>query len=367
MMQNIQENTVTFVLAGGRGERLDPLTRGRAKPAVPFGDGRIIDFTLSNCLRSTLPLPYILTQYQADSLQQHVGRWWRLHAAEAAGVAVPVCVSASNGASYRGTGDALRQNIDRFTHADYVAVLSADHVYEMDYRELIRFHVANGAAATIGSIVYPKSFASQFGVMEVDSRWRIRSFHEKPRNPVTLPDRPDKILASMGIYVFDAAVLAEVLKPGGFSKAGDSCDIGRDVLPRLAADYPVYAFNFADNKTGHPLYWRDVGTLDSYYSTAMELFGTSGSVISRDAHVHETAEVVDSIILPGVRVGRGARVRGAILDENVCVPAGIDVGYGRHDASLFTVTPKGIVVVPANTSLPRVRTFRTDFQQTVEA
>src|SRR5688572_13778356 len=197
MMRNIQGNTVTFILAGGRGERLDPLTRGRAKPAVPFGDGRIIDFTLSNCLRSKLTHPYILTQYQAGSLQQHVGRWWRLHAAEAGWDTAAVCVSPCNGASYRGTGDALRQNINRIGDADYVVVLSADHVYDMDYREMIRFHVQNGAAATIGSIVYPKSFASQFGVMEVDSCWRIRNFHEKPSVPVTLPSRTDEILASM--------------------------------------------------------------------------------------------------------------------------------------------------------------------------
>jgi glucose-1-phosphate adenylyltransferase len=312
---------------------------------VAFGEGRIIDFTLSNCIRSQLTHPYILTQYRAHTLQQHVGRWWRRHGANAPCHAAPVCVSAANGLSYRGTADALLQNRSLFEESNLVVVLSADHVYEMDYRHLIATHLERRAAATIGSIVYPKSAASQLGVMEVDSTWRVRGFHEKPDAPVTLPGRPDRVLASMGIYAFDAAILLEALQCGSGAK---SCfDIGRDLVPGLVKNASVAAFNFADKKTGDPLYWRDIGTLDSYYTTSMEWFGASGSIISKRAFVHETAQVHNSILLPGARVGRGARIRGAILDQDACVPAGARVGCESRSSSLYTVTPNGVIVVPA--------------------
>ena len=186
---DVRSKTVTFILAGGKGERLDPLTRERAKPAVPFGDRRIIDFTLLNCFRSGLKHPIVLTQYKPDSLHRHVRRWWLSLAASAANAeAAPVCVPASKGRAYRGTADALFRNIGCFNPIPqsrsegprYVVVLSADHIYEMDYTELIQFHVDHGAEATIGSIVYPRASSGQFGIMEVNDRWRVIGFEEKP-------------------------------------------------------------------------------------------------------------------------------------------------------------------------------------------
>jgi glucose-1-phosphate adenylyltransferase len=343
-------NVATFILAGGRGERLGPLTEHRAKPAVPFGDARIIDFTLSNCLRSHLSHPFILTQYHANSLHQHVGRWWRQHASEADAGAAPVCVPSLSGANYRGTADALLQNLERFQDSEYVVVLSADHVYNLDYQELLRSHVEAHAAVTVGAIVCPKRSARQFGVMDVDSTWRVRGFQEKPLDPAALPGRPDAVLASMGIYVFNADVLRDALQQGGH-------DIGRDLMPRLVASRPVHAFNFADKRTGASRYWRDIGTLDSYYASAIECYGVGGSVISEDAVVHKSATVTDSILLPGVKVERGALVRRAILADNVYVPAGARIGYGRHDCALFPVTANGIVVVPANVTVPPTPTL----------
>jgi len=358
MEQN--SSVVAFILAGGRGERLGPLTRDRAKPAVPFGDARIIDFTLSNCLRSHLSHPYILTQYHANSLHQHVRRWWHHRAANAASGAAPVCVPSSLGASYRGTADALLQNQEKFKDAKHVVVLSADHVYDLDYRELLRSHIETGAAATISAVVCPASSARQFGVLEVDSSWTVRGFQEKPDVPVTLPGRQDQVMASMGIYVFDARLLADSLRRcvnrGGY-------DIGKDLLPELVPSASVHAFNFADHKTGAPRYWRDIGTLDSYYQTAIECFGIGGSVISSEASVHHAARVTDSILFPGVRIERGALVRRAILTENVCVPAGARVGYGHHDLAIFPVTDNGIVVVPPHVTIPASPAFTPAFLQ----
>lgn len=354
-MGSVLANTVTFVLAGGRGKRLDPLTRGRAKPAVPFGDRRIIDFTLSNCLHFGLKHPFVLTQYHADSLHEHVRRWWLSSAAPAAATeAAPVCVPATKRHAYLGTADALFRNLDFLNEAEHVVVLSADHIYEMDYREMIRFHLDHGGAATIGAIACPRASSIRFGVMEVSDRWRVASFEEKPQNPKTLPGQPEKILASMGIYVFNAGVLADVLKRDATSRSSRH-DIGSNIVPELVHSHAAYAFNFAHKETGEPHYWRDVGTLDSYYTASMESFGASGSVVSETAQVHETAEIVESILLPGVCVGRGARIRRAILDENVCVAAGASVGFEDSADSQFTVSPKGIVVVPANTTVPLVR------------
>lgn len=347
-------NVATFILAGGRGERLGPLTESRAKPAVPFGDARIIDFTLSNCLRSHLSHPFILTQYHANSLHQHVGRWWRQHAAKADCGAAPVCLPPEDGASYRGTADALRQNLERFKDAEHVVVLSADHVYNLDYQDLLRSHVEARADVTVGAIVCPKSSASQFGVLEVDSTLRVRGFKEKPQNPITLPDRPGHVLASMGIYVFDAGVLRDGLQQAANRGAHD---IGKDLMPPLVASVHVHAFNFADKKTGAPRYWRDIGTLDAYHASAIECYGVAGSVIHKSAVVHKTATVTDSILFPGVTVDRGALVRRAILADNVHVPAGARIGYGRHDSAMFLVTANGIVVVPANVTVPAAAAF----------
>lgn len=344
------ETTVTFILAGGRGERLQPLTRDRAKPAVPFGDRRIIDFTLSNCIQSGLTHPFVLIQQHAESLHQHV-RCWSLSqtVATPSQKAQPTCVPSRRTSPYRGTADALFQNATLMKDATEVVVLSADHIYELDYRQMIQYHRDREAAATIASIVCPKQYASQFGIMAVNADWRVVDFEEKPANPKTVPGRPGHVLANMGVYIFDARILVQALSEDARAESSNH-DIGRNVLPKLALTERVYAFNFVDHKTGEPGYWRDVGTLDSYYAAVMECYGNGGSVISERALIHRTADIVESIVMPGARVGPGARVRRAILDENVVVGAGACVGYGSNaQAYPFTVTSTGITVVPAGT------------------
>jgi glucose-1-phosphate adenylyltransferase len=350
---NALEQTVTLVLAG-RGERLDPLTRGRAKPIVAFGDRRIIDFTLSNCLRSGVKRPFVLTQYLPDSVHEHVRRWWLAHAADTAkSDAAPVCLPSRNGCVYAGTADALFQNIPVLAKTEYVLVLSSDHIYEMNYREMIQFHVTHGGAVTIGSVVVPQASGNRFGIMEVNDSCQVLGFEEKPEEPKTLPGQSHQVLASMGIYIFNARVLEDALRHDAALRSSQH-DIGASIIPRLVSSISMYAFQFADKKTGKPLYWRDVGTLDSYYSASMECFGASGSVICKGVQTHETAEIIDSILLPGARLERGVRIRRAILDENVYVPAGASVGYKDSVDQQFTVTPKGLVVVPANTIVPLV-------------
>src|SRR5262245_58590797 len=200
-VRSILSETSTFVLAGGRGSRLSPLTRHRSKPAVPFGDRCIIDFTLSNCLKSNLLEPHIITQYQAAHLIQHVRRWWLGQAASgAAASSSPVCVPASMPA-YSGTADALFRNMHLLNpHDEHVLVLSADHIYDMDYRELLQYHVHSGADATVAAILYPIELSRQFGILEVDHENRIVDFEEKPAEPKEVPGHPGKVLANMGVY-----------------------------------------------------------------------------------------------------------------------------------------------------------------------
>ena len=295
-MQDILSQTVTFVLAGGRGARLAPLTRDRSKPAVPFGDRHIIDFALAT----------------------------NVHA--------------------------LRRN------TRYVLVLSADHIYEMDYRELLRFHADRDADATLAAIVYPSESSQQFGILEVDEANYVAGFEEKPAQPRELPGQPGRVLANMGIYVFRKdTFLDALLRDADDPKSVH--DIGRNVFPDLVTRKDVYAFRFEDRETRRPGYWKDVGTIDSYYEASMEWLDTlprthrlagSGSVIADGVRIHRSAEVIDSILMPGVDIGPGARIRCAILDENVRVMPGAHIGYGTVENQNFKPTSNGILVVPAN-------------------
>jgi glucose-1-phosphate adenylyltransferase len=202
-MADILSQTATFVLAGGRGARLAPLTHERSQPAVPFGDRQTIDFTLLNCLHSNIIHPYVITQYQAANLTRHVRRWWLRQSAAAEAATAPVCVPAPH-REYLGTADALLRNIHALEPSTrYVMVLSADHVYDMDYRDLLQFHTARNADATLAAVVYPSDLSRQFGILEVDSSGRIAGFEEKPAQPKPVPGQPGKVLANMGIYVFD--------------------------------------------------------------------------------------------------------------------------------------------------------------------
>jgi glucose-1-phosphate adenylyltransferase len=355
-MHEIFSRTVTFVLAGGRGARLAPLTRDRSKPAVSFGDRRIIDFALANCLRSKLAHPFVITQYQAAHLSSHIRQWWLQQCVSDAGaMTAPVCRPAPK-REYLGTADALLRNIHLLErNTQYVMVLSADHIYDMDYRELLQFHVDQGADATLAAIVYGREAAQQFGIVEVSESDRITSFEEKPAQPKELHGQPGKVLANMGIYVFHKDVLVDALRRDA-NDPNSVHDIGRNVLPDLVKHKSVSAFRFEDPVTGKPGYWKDVGTIDSYYEASMEWLNRlpathrlagSRSVIAEGVRVHRSAEVIDSILLPGVDVGPGARIHRAILDENVQVMPYSHIGYGTAENETSQHTPKGIVVVPA--------------------
>ena len=230
-IQNILSQTKTFVLAGGRGARLAPLTSKRSKPAVPFGDRRIIDFVLSNCLRSNLKHPVVITQNQGAHLMQHVGRWWLERSASgAAATASPVCVPCPS-QEYLGTADALFRNVQLLDpKTQYVLVLSADHIYDMDYRALLQFHADRDADATLAAVVHPSESSQQFGILEVDESGRIAGFEEKPTHPKELSGRPGRVLANMGIYVFNKRVLLDALQRDA-ENSHSVHDIGRNILP----------------------------------------------------------------------------------------------------------------------------------------
>jgi glucose-1-phosphate adenylyltransferase len=395
--------TLTFILAGGEGQRLLPLTRDRAKPAVPFGGiYRLIDFTLSNCVNSGFHRINILTQYQSESLHAHV-RKWRLRIPPGVNRDEgPVCQCPVSGKRYRGTADAVFQNlaIVESSRAEFVLILSGDHVYKMDYRELLRFHVDDGADATIAAVEYPSHAASEFGILEMDSRGRLGGFAEKPTKPKPICADSSNSLVSMGVYVFNARALTDVLR--GDAQQNTSHDFGKDIIPALIADRKVSVYNFSERGVRYGSHWRDIGTVDAYYRANMEFLLSSfpdtyasaswplyalerqfdcecrevrrvsklsvvdsvvpepvslgpgarivHSVLSPSIRIESSAEVRDSILLENVRVGARARIQRAILDENVRVEDGVEIGYdSSKDREYGFVTKSGIVVIPANT------------------
>jgi len=395
------KKVLAMVLAGGRGERLYPLTRDRAKPAVPFGGiYRIIDFTLSNCINSDIRRVYVLTQYKSISLHRHIQFGWNILSTPLGEfIEVIPAQQRLDEHWYQGTADAIFQNIYTLQQErpDLVLILSGDHIYKMDYRKMIAFHMEKGADLTIAAIRMDRNLSRSFGVMEVERDARIVGFQEKPEEPKTLPDDPGTILASMGIYVFTTEVLVRRLIEDARSES--SHDFGKDVVPAMIGKDRLFAFDFKQGDQRETGYWRDVGTIEAYYEANMDLLsvvpqlnlydsawpiftyqlphppaktvwdeekriGTalnsiisngciiSGgtvkrSLLSPNVRIHSYASVEDSILFEGVEVGRYAKIRRTIIDKEVQIPSGMEIGYNPHeDMKRFTVTDSGIVVVP---------------------
>lgn len=398
------QDTLTVVLAGGMGSRLSPLTDDRAKPAVPFGGKyRIIDFTLTNCLHSGLRRILVLTQYKSHSLQKHLRDGWSIFNPELGEFITVVPPQMRKGGKwYEGTADALFHNMWLLSRSDakYVVVLSGDHIYRMDYAAMLEEHIENKAELTIACMEVARQDASAFGVMAIDEAQRICSFVEKPNDPPALPNNPDRSLASMGIYIFTMDTLRQAL----FEDAElehSSHDFGKDIIPKLIPSGRVFAYQFANEKgrVAKDSYWRDVGTLDSFYEANMDLLepvppmnlyqknwairtyepqlppartvssatGNEGifinsiiangvinsggsvqhSIVSSSVRINDGATIVDSILFDDVEVGEGCQLVGCIIDKHVKIPPYTKIGIDRAaDLQRFTLSEKGIVVVP---------------------
>jgi glucose-1-phosphate adenylyltransferase len=397
--------TLAIIMAGGRGERLKDLTAHRCKPATPFGGKfRIIDFVLSNCVNSGIRQISILTQYKAQSLIQHVQRGWSYLRGEFGEFVETIPAQQQIGTMwYRGTADAVHQNIELILshRPKHVLVLAGDHIYKMDYGPMIAYHVEKGADITVGVVEVPAPDSVHFGVLTATEWNRVTKFSEKPKVPDTLPGRPDAILASMGIYVFNTRLLEKMLGEDALDEKS-AHDFGKDILPKaIAGNLQVFAYPFQDVKTRAQSYWRDVGTIDAYYDASIELVHVkpelniydqdwpiwtyqvqqppakfildedgrrgvainsmvsggciiSGAVVREsllfsDVRVDEGSSIQSSVILPHVEIGRGCVVRGAILDEGCEIPDGMTIGVDRAaDAARFHVTDKGVVLVTAD-------------------
>jgi glucose-1-phosphate adenylyltransferase len=408
---SILRNTITMLLAGGQGERLDPLTAFRSKPAVPFGGKyRIIDFALSNCLNSGLRKIYILTQYKSDSLAQHVFEAWSIFNPELGEFIYSVPPQRKlNNEWYLGTANAIFQNINLFSNdskAKWVLVLSGDHIYKMDYLKMLQYHEDMKSDLTIACIDVPKDEASRFGIVGVNEKHAIQSFVEKPADPPEIPDQPGSSFVNMGIYVFNASTLREVFHEME-SKKIKAVDFGNDVLPFMVkSSRNVYAYKFFDENKKTKPYWKDIGTIDSYYAASMDLISVtpefnfydlswpmrtyqgqyppaktvshegervgrtlnslicdgsivSGGLVERsligpNVRVNSYSYVTDSIIMNNCNIGRHARIRRTIIDKNVTVPEGYEIGFDiESDRKKFTVTDSGIVVIAKNQVLPK--------------
>jgi glucose-1-phosphate adenylyltransferase len=401
------ENIFTMVLAGGRGERLHPLTEHRAKPAVPFGGKyRIIDFVLSNLINSGIHSIYVLTQFKSQSLLQHLAEGWQFGGLlkDQFIIPVPAQMRSPGETWYKGTADAIYQNANLIEQSDpaVVAIFSADHIYRMNISSMIGYHEQKRAEVTVAAIPVERRFASDFGVIETARDGHIIGFHEKRADAPPMPGDPDRVYASMGNYIFSTRTLLRELHADA-AREGSSHDFGRDVLPRLVNRVDMFAYDFQTNqipgeRVNATAYWRDVGTLDAYYEAHMDLRAVSpelnlynrewplrtasyadppakftfddegrrgqaidsvvsggcilsggmvrNSVLGRHVRVHTGAVVEDSVILDNCDIGRRARVRRAILDKNVRVAEGGTIGYDlAEDKRRHHVTESGIVVV----------------------
>jgi glucose-1-phosphate adenylyltransferase len=397
------KEVLAVVLAGGKGSRLGPLTRDRAKPAVPFGGVyRIVDFTLSNCLNSGLRRILVLTQYKAMSLDRHITLGWRNYLCRELGEFIDVVPPQQRVDEkwYQGTADAVYQNIYTLEkeRPEFVVILAGDHIYKMDYGKLVGFHQEKSADLTIAALRVRVHEANQFGIMQVDEDGRIVGFEEKPREPKTIPGNPEYCLASMGIYVFNAPFLFDELCRDA-TLPDSAHDFGRNIIPSIIRSRRVFAFPFLDENRKQDAYWRDVGTIDSYFHANLELttvepqlnlyddhwpvrtyqpnlpppkfvFNSrdrcgaahdsivcAGAVISGgqvtrtivgpQSRINSYAEIEDSIIFSRVNVGRRAKIRRAIIDKGVVIPEGFRVGYDEEEdlARGFTVSDGGVVVI----------------------
>jgi glucose-1-phosphate adenylyltransferase len=400
-MAALLDDSVVIVLAGGAGERLYPLTKDRAKPAVYFGGPyRIIDFALSNCINSGLRRIFIATQYKSLSLNRHIRMGWGI-VSEELGEFVEILPPQKRVSEhwYQGTADAVYQNLYSIMGENprCLIVLSGDHVYKMDYARMLRFHLERGAAATLATIEVPLAEASRFGIVAIDDRERVIDFLEKPHDPPRLPGSADFALASMGVYIFDTEVLVRALEADAMRPTAH--DFGKDIIPALIHDAPVYSYRFYDENKKASKYWRDIGTLDAYFEANMDLCQVNpefnlydpewplrtyqpqappakfvfaeagrrcgqaldsvispgcivsgstvaGSVLCPNVRVHSFSRIDQCILMPGVRVGRHARIKRAIVDRDVLIPRGALIGYdAEEDRRRHTVTDSGVVVV----------------------
>jgi len=400
------KNSLTFILAGGEGSRLKPLTAYRAKPAVPFGGSyRIIDFTLSNCIHSGLRRIHLLTQYQARSLEEHIRFGWNfLPRRLEQWITCRAPHHGTVGKWYKGTADAIYHNIDAIDDWDpvNVMVLSGDHIYHMDYRDMLREHVEHAAALTIGAVRIPKEQASQFGCLSIAADGRVTGFIEKPKeNPPEIPGDPGYCLASMGIYVFETKELVRRLHADHDMPKGQGGDFGHHVIPRMIDDVPVYVHFFRGLPGSEQDYWRDVGTIEAYFDANIDLcsvkpqlnlyrtdwptytlwhndppaktiFSETGegrrsevldsmlspgvvvsgakiqsSLLSNRVYVDERSEIEESILMRGAAIGKNCKLRRVIVDKWNRVPDGTEIGFDEEaDRARFTVSSSGIVVVP---------------------
>ncbi len=403
---SVLRQTITMILAGGQGERLYPLTAFRSKPSVPFGGKyRIVDFALSNCLNSGLRKIYVLTQYKSDSLSKHLLEAWSIFNPELGEFIYSVPPQRKmNNDWYLGTANAMYQNQNLFSpgkSVNWVLVLSSDHIYKMDYLKMLQYHIDMKADLSMACIEVPKEEASRFGIVQVNEKYKITSFIEKPPNPPEIPGKPGSCFVNMGIYVFNAQSLIEVFAEMEAQKIKGN-DFGKDILPFMVkSSRHVCAYSFQDENKKVKPYWKDIGTIDSYYEASMDLIaitpefnfydhdwpmrtyqyqappaktvshegervgrtlnslicdGTivSGGLVERsllgpNVKVNSYSYVTDSIIMDNCSIGRHARIRKAIIDKNVIVPEGYEIGFNlENDKKKFTVTDSGIVVIRKN-------------------
>ena len=399
-VSRLTKETLALVLAGGRGSRLKELTMWRAKPAVPFGGKfRIIDFVLSNCINSGVRRVGVITQYKAHSLIKHIQNGWGFLRGEF-GEFIDLMPAQQRIQSswYQGTADAIFQNLDiiRESRAKYILVLAGDHVYKMDYGPMLAEHVDKEADLTIGCFEIPIEAATEFGVMSINEDGRIIDFNEKPDEPEPIPGNPEMSLVSMGFYVFSADFLYEQVIKDQSDPFSDH-DFGKNIIPKAVKEARTFAYSSMDPKTGKQSYWRDVGTIDSFWEANLELIGvrpelnlydeewpiwtyqtqappakfvfndadcrgeavdsmvSGGCIISgalvehsllfSNVRVEVGSEVVNSVVLPDVSIGKNCRIHNAILDRGCVVPDGTEIGYDiPSDKKKYRVSPKGIVL-----------------------
>lgn len=403
------DNALVMVLAGGEGKRLYPLTKDRAKPAVPFGGRyRIIDFVLSNFINSGFYKIKVLTQYKSDSLNKHITRGWTLSPFLNQYVDLAPAQMRTGGDWYRGTADAIYQNVFHITDEDpdYVCIFGGDHIYKMDVSQMLTFHKEKNADLSISAIPIPIEEASEFGIIEVDENWKLKNFIEKPKTrPASIPGNPDMCLASMGNYIFNKDILLQALTDDEHIQTS-SHDFGKNVIPMLlSAGKDIYIYNFNNNSFEGMTdkergYWKDVGSIDAYWQANMDLLSSdpelnlyskewplrtfnynyppakfiwqegdrvgmatnsmvsegcivSGGVLSRcilspKVRINSYSQVLESILMEDVDVGRYSRIRRAIIDKNVKIPPNTQIGYNREEDESrgFHVTESGITVVP---------------------
>ena len=417
-VSELTRSTFAMVLAGGRGSRLMQLTDWRSKPAVPFGGKfRIIDFTLSNCVNSGIRRIGVATQYKAQSLIMHLQRGWSfLDGRFDEFIDLLPAQQQITENWYQGTADAVFQNLDliRRRRPKYILILSGDHIYKMDYGRMLAQHAQSQADMTVACMDVPREEASAFGVMAVDEQQRITSFVEKPKDPPPMPGHPDRSLASMGIYVFNADFLYEQLIRDA-DDAKSTHDFGKDIIPRIVSRYRCVAHNFADSCVGVTAsgvpYWRDVGTIDAYWEANIELTKVtpelnmydkewpiwtyqdqlppakfvfddddrrgmaidslvsggnviSGSIVRRsllfsNVHVHSYSSIEDSVILPKVDIGEGVQLKRVVVDKACHIPAGMRIGFDPvEDAKRFHVSARGVTLVTPEMLGQRIHQIR---------